>query len=78
MRQLIGHRRMREAAIRARLAEGARTVAELVAELYRGLDPQLKGAAGLSVFAHLEELVDRGEAATDGPPRLTGVYRRAG
>ena len=78
VRQLIGHRRMREAAIRARLAEGARTVPQLVAELYRGLDPQLKGAAGLSVFAHLEELVDRGEALTDGPPRLTGVYRRAG
>ena len=78
VRQIIGHRRMREAAIRSRLEEGARTIPELVAELYRDLDPRLKGAAGLSVFAHLEELVARGEAATEGPPALAATYRRAG
>ncbi|GLK56130.1 glyoxylase-like metal-dependent hydrolase (beta-lactamase superfamily II) [Methylopila capsulata] len=74
-RQLLGHRLMRETAIRARLAEGPRTIPQLVTELYRGLDPKLVFAAGLSVFAHLEDLVAQGEAATDGPPTLDGLYR---
>lgn len=74
-RQLLGHRLMREAAIRARLNAGPRTIPELVAKLYRGLDATLVAAAGLSVFAHLEDLVARGEALTDGPPSLGGVYR---
>lgn len=74
-RHLLGHRLMRETAIRAKLAESPRKIPEIVAELYRGLDPALAGAAGLSVFAHLEDLVARGEAATDGPPRLDGVFR---
>ncbi|MFD1703998.1 MBL fold metallo-hydrolase [Methylopila henanensis] len=76
-RHLLGHRLMRETAIRARLEEGPRRIPDLVADLYRGLDPGLVGAAGLSVFAHLEDLVARGLAATDGPPRLSGLYRAA-
>jgi glyoxylase-like metal-dependent hydrolase (beta-lactamase superfamily II) len=74
-RRLLGHRLMRETAIRAKLADGPRRIPELVGELYRGLDPRLGRAAGLSVFAHLEDLVARGEAATEGAPRLDGVYR---
>ena len=77
VRHLIGHRLMRETAILARLREGERRAAELVAELYRGLDPGLSGAAALSVFAHLEDLVARGLAETEGAPRLGGVYRLA-
>ncbi|GLK75228.1 MBL fold metallo-hydrolase [Methylopila jiangsuensis] len=77
VRHLIGHRLMRETAILARLKEGERRAAQLVAELYRGLDPGLSGAAALSVFAHLEDLVARGLAETDGAPRLNGVYRLA-
>lgn len=76
-RHLLGHRLMRETAIRERLADGPKRIPELVAALYRGLDPRLTRAAGLSTFAHLEELVARGEAATDGPPRLDGLYRAA-
>lgn len=76
-RHLLGHRLMRESAIRARLAEGPRRITDLVAELYRGLDPRLARAAGLSVFAHLEDLVERGLVATDGPPLVTGLYRQA-
>jgi glyoxylase-like metal-dependent hydrolase (beta-lactamase superfamily II) len=75
-RHLLGHRLMRETAIRERIARGPRRIPELVAELYRGIDPRLAGAAGLSVFAHLEEMVARGEAATDGPPRLDGMFRQ--
>ena len=74
LRGLAGHRRQREASIRARLAAGDTRIAEIVAAIYQGLDPRLRGAAALSVFAHLEDLVGRGLAASDGPPRLDGRY----
>ncbi|MFL5040068.1 MAG: MBL fold metallo-hydrolase, partial [Xanthobacteraceae bacterium] len=32
-------------------------------------------AAGLSVLAHLEDLVARGVVATDGPASISGTYR---
>jgi glyoxylase-like metal-dependent hydrolase (beta-lactamase superfamily II) len=54
---LIRHRRQREAAILAQLGKGEMTVADLVAAIYRGVDPALHRAAGLSVRAHLEDLV---------------------
>jgi glyoxylase-like metal-dependent hydrolase (beta-lactamase superfamily II) len=75
VRGLAAHRRQREAGIRARLAAGDRRIPEIVAAIYQGLSPRLRGAAALSVFAHLEDLVGRGLAACDGPPRLDGVYR---
>jgi glyoxylase-like metal-dependent hydrolase (beta-lactamase superfamily II) len=75
VRALAQHRRQREAAILARLAAGDRTIAALVAAIYQGLPPALVPAAGLSVFAHLEDLVARGLVCTDGPPTLAGDYR---
>ncbi|HEX2135980.1 MAG TPA: MBL fold metallo-hydrolase [Microvirga sp.] len=77
VRALIHHRRQREASILRRLAAGDRTIPAIVAAVYRGLKPALVGPAGLSVFAHLEDLVARGVVATDGPPSLTGEYRLA-
>jgi glyoxylase-like metal-dependent hydrolase (beta-lactamase superfamily II) len=77
VRALIHHRRLREAAILSRLAAGDRTIPALVTAIYRGLDPALRAAACLSVFAHLEDLVERGRAATDGSPDLAGEYRLA-
>lgn len=74
VRCLIGHRRQREAAIRARLVAGDTRIPEVVAAIYQGLDPRLRGAAALSVFAHLEDLVGRGLVACDGPPRLDATY----
>ncbi|KST57901.1 MBL fold metallo-hydrolase [Methylobacterium sp. GXS13] len=74
VRCLIGHRRQREAAIRARLAAGDARIPDVVAAIYQGLDPRLRGAAALSVFAHLEDLVGRGLVACDGPPRLDSAY----
>ena len=68
---------MREAAILEGLRRGDRTIPELVARVYQGLDPRLAGAAALSTLAHLEDLVARGLVATDGPPTLDGRYRRA-
>lgn len=77
LRALIGHRRAREASIVARLKAGDRRIADIVPVIYPGLKPQLIGAAGLSTFAHLEDLVRRGLARTDGSPQLDGEYRLA-
>ena len=77
VRALIHHRRQREASILGRLAAGDRTIPAVVGAVYRGLSPALQRAAGLSVFAHLEDLVARGVVATDGAPALTGEYRLA-
>ena len=77
VRALLQHRRGREAGILARVAGGDRTIPAIVAALYAGLDPALRPAAGLSVFAHLENLIARGLVATDGPPTLDAAYRPA-
>ena len=74
VRALIGHRKAREASILQRLAIGDRAIGDIVSAIYAGLDPRLKGAAGLSVFAHLEDLVRRDVVATDGAPMVDGAY----
>lgn len=63
------HRLMREAAILERVAAGTRTIPAIVDALYAGLDPALKGAAALSVLAHLEKLEADGAVAADGHGR---------
>jgi hydroxyacylglutathione hydrolase len=75
--QYIAHRKGREDSILARLAKGAADIPTLVRAIYIGIDPRLVGAAGLSVFAHLEDMVARGVAACDGEPSLTASYRLA-
>ncbi|CAL8970823.1 Hydroxyacylglutathione hydrolase GloC [Rhodoplanes serenus] len=75
--QYIRHREGREASILGRLRKGAADIPTLVRAIYIGLDPRLTGAAGLSVLAHLEDLVARGVVATDGPPAVDGIYRLA-
>jgi glyoxylase-like metal-dependent hydrolase (beta-lactamase superfamily II) len=77
VRALVGHRRQREAAILRRLGEGDRSIAEIVPKIYDGLDKRLHGAAALSVFAHLEDLVDRGLVAVDGACALQSLFRPA-
>jgi glyoxylase-like metal-dependent hydrolase (beta-lactamase superfamily II) len=77
MRALSHHRKLREAAIMKRLTVGDRQIPAIVAAIYEGIDPRLKSAAGLSVFAHLEDLVAKGLATSDGAPSLTGVFRPA-
>ncbi|MBX9932885.1 MAG: MBL fold metallo-hydrolase [Methylobacterium sp.] len=74
VRGLAAHRRQRETSIRARLEAGDRNILAIVGTIYQGLSPTLIGAAALSVFAHLEDLVERGLVATDGAPRLDGTY----
>lgn len=74
MRGLKAHRRMREHAIVDRIEKGDRTIPEIVAAIYRETDPRLHGAAGLSVLAHLEDLVARGAVKTEGEAALDGVF----
>ncbi|TIT91367.1 MAG: MBL fold metallo-hydrolase, partial [Mesorhizobium sp.] len=78
MRGLKSHRKMREQAILERILSGDRTIKEMVAAIYRDTDPRLHGAAGLSVLAHLEDLVARGLVASEGDPAIDGIFRPAG
>jgi glyoxylase-like metal-dependent hydrolase (beta-lactamase superfamily II) len=77
MRALAHHRKLREAAILRRIGLGDTSIPDIVTAIYEGLDPRLKGAAGLSVFAHLEDLVTKGLVVTDGAPTLTTAFRPA-
>jgi len=71
----IAHRAEREAAILARLAAGDRTTDEMVAAIYRGLDPRLVRAAGRSVLAHLLQLIEDGRVIAEGPATVEGRFR---
>jgi glyoxylase-like metal-dependent hydrolase (beta-lactamase superfamily II) len=74
LRGLQTHRKMRERAILERLGKGDRTIAEIVRSIYRDVDPRLHGAAGLSVLAHLEDLVARGRAETESDVSIDAIY----
>jgi glyoxylase-like metal-dependent hydrolase (beta-lactamase superfamily II) len=74
MRGLKAHRKMRERAILERVVMGDRTIKAIVEAIYRGTDPRLHGAAGLSVLAHLEDLVARGLVVTEGELALDGFF----
>jgi glyoxylase-like metal-dependent hydrolase (beta-lactamase superfamily II) len=67
LRALIHHRRQREASILNALAGGPQTIPALVARVYVGLNPSLTHAAGLSTFAHLEDLSERGIVVGEAP-----------
>jgi glyoxylase-like metal-dependent hydrolase (beta-lactamase superfamily II) len=77
LRGLKAHRKMRERAILERLRAGDRTIPQMVAAIYRETDPKLHGAAGLSVLAHLEDLVVRGEVLAEGEVSIDAAYRPA-
>ncbi len=70
----ILHRKAREASILHRLGKGETDIPSIVRAIYIGIDPRLTGAAGLSVLAHLEDLVARGVVETDGQPAIDGIF----
>ncbi|MEN3930293.1 MBL fold metallo-hydrolase [Microvirga sp. W0021] len=74
VRALLLHRRAREAAILRRIKEGDSDIPAIVSALYPGLNPALIGAASCSVFAHLEDMVQRGLVTTDSLPSIEGLY----
>ncbi|MGO8069760.1 MBL fold metallo-hydrolase [Rhizobium leguminosarum] len=77
LQALKAHRLKREQAVLARVQAGDQRIAEMVKVIYRDTDPKLHGAAALSVLAHIEDLLERGEIAADGPPTLAALYRPA-
>ena len=66
VRALIAHRRMREKQILTKLGEGKGRIPDMVAEMYRDIDPRLHPAAGRSVLAHLLDLERRGLVRAEG------------
>ncbi|MFC5385307.1 MBL fold metallo-hydrolase [Aquamicrobium segne] len=74
MRGLKAHRKMRERIILERLKKGDRTIPEMVRTIYRKTDPHLHSAAGLSVLAHLEDLVSRGLVTSTDTPAIDSIY----
>ena len=59
-RSMMGHRRHREGQILRHLERGAVAIPNMVADMYKGIDPRLHPAAGRSVLAHLIDLKARG------------------
>ena len=66
VRGMIGHRRQRERQIVNLLDSAPRSIPDLVAAMYKGLDPRLHGAAGRSVLAHLIDLERQGRVRGEG------------
>lgn len=66
VRGMLGHRLQRERQILRLLGEGRRTVSDIVAGAYPGLDPRLVVAAGGSVLAHLVDMARRGIVRQEG------------
>jgi glyoxylase-like metal-dependent hydrolase (beta-lactamase superfamily II) len=66
VRGLLLHRRQREAQIMAQLAGGRRRISDMVADMYRDIDPALHPAAARSVLAHLLDLEARARVRRDG------------
>ena len=60
VRQLLGHRMLRERQILSLVRERPRRISEIVVDAYPELDPRLIVAAGGSVLAHLLDLRQRG------------------
>ncbi|WP_298396372.1 MBL fold metallo-hydrolase [Sphingobium sp.] len=61
VRGMMGHRKQREGQILRFLERnGESAIPDMVAEMYRGVDPGLHRAAGRSVLAHLIDLDGRG------------------
>ena len=59
--RLVGHRRQRERQILRHVGAGEGSIPQMVASMYRGIDPRLHAAAERSVLAHLIDLEVRGE-----------------
>lgn len=77
VRTLRAHREMREAMVLTCVRDGERTVPDIVRALYSRTDPALHGAAGLTVFAHLERLIERGLVRATGQATMDGLYEPA-
>ncbi len=78
VRGLRAHRKMRETAVLHRIRKGDTTIPEMVAVIYKETDKRLHGAAALSVFAHIEDLLEKGLVSCEGAPSLASHYKAVG
>lgn len=74
IRGLRSHRKIREMAVLRRIKAGDGLIPDIVKIIYRNTDKRLHGAAALSVLAHIEDLIAKGEIETDGPATLQSRY----
>lgn len=74
VRAYIAHRRGREAQIIARLEAGDDNIRQMVATMYVDVDRRLHPAAALSVFAHIQDLLERGTIQCATAPSLDASY----
>ncbi|HEY8595578.1 MAG TPA: MBL fold metallo-hydrolase [Devosiaceae bacterium] len=75
-RALKAHREMRDGQILAAAREGATTLGPLLDRIYPGLAPDLRGAAAMTLLAHVEYLEARGRIDclwTESGPRIRAV-----
>ncbi|MEQ1647773.1 MAG: MBL fold metallo-hydrolase [Hyphomicrobiaceae bacterium] len=72
-RAYLVHRRMRDASILECIKGGVDSVDGVVAQVYRGLDERLIGAAALSVLAHVEHLSERALIRASSPLSRSSV-----
>lgn len=75
VRQLIDHRRAREAQILALLSGGPKTIPDMVRVIYAQVDVRLHGAAGQSMLAHLISLERAGRVHHDGAALRARVWQ---
>lgn len=71
VRGYMVHRNWREQAILGAIREGHRTITDIVAQVYKGLDERLINAASLSVQAHVDYLIEKNMVTCDGPTDFT-------
>ena len=73
---LLEHRREREHQIMDCLGRGVGRIANMVDEMYPGLDTELVSAAGRSVFSHIIAMAERGDITSDGAIEADAEYRK--
>lgn len=67
LRDYLAHREEREGEVVQALAEGPRTIADIVEKVYAGYPKEVHGLAARSVLAHLLKLEHEGRAERTGP-----------
>ncbi len=77
VRAYLGHRRMRERQILRAIEDGLHTAPAMVGKLYAHLPERMHWAAGRSVLAHLEHMIETGRVAVDGPLAAGSRYTLA-
>ena len=66
LREYLAHREEREGQVLAAIADGPRSIAEMVEVIYAAYPPEVRPLAARSVFAHLRKLEDEGRVERSG------------